>query len=133
MHKVAAVTVADLSALLSLGATPLEVRQVLQLGFVSERIGDITWERRHGKAKQIATVAALVQREGWPAQCAHAARDGRAADAPRLTVDAAMLLVDEALRLAGSKASCNSRAGDGGVLPSNGSTCGCRSLGGRRA
>jgi hypothetical protein len=97
-----------------------------------EAIGDLVWERRHGRVKRIATVAALVQREGWLAQCAASDQElhggstktdtapatgngqpspngnGRLnrGDAPRLTVDAAMLLVDQALRAAGSTQAC---------------------------
>ncbi|MGP6156560.1 MAG: hypothetical protein ACLPYS_03370 [Vulcanimicrobiaceae bacterium] len=74
-------------------------------GFASEAIGDLLWERRHGRAKRIATVAFLVQREGWSAQCAHAEQtDG--GEAQHLTVDAAMLLVDRALQGAGSSQAC---------------------------
>lgn len=105
------------------------------------------WERRHGRVKRIATVAALVQKVRMGRACAASALaaeretraqivtlseareasavEGRAAaasnghadragangrlnrdDAPRLTVDAAMLLVDAALRGAGSTQAC---------------------------
>jgi len=153
-HKVTAFTVSDLATLLHLRVNPLEIRTVLEPGFAMEAIADLVWERRHGRVKRIATVAALVQKEGWLAQCAAADQDihgslhagngqqgasgntqqsmpgnGQPAnagkqhdvdaqqsangngrlnrgDAPRLTVDAAMLLVDQALRAAGSTQAC---------------------------
>jgi len=132
-HKVTAFTVSDLSTLLHLRANPLEIRTVLEPGFAMEAIADLVWERRHGRVKRIATVATLIQREGWLAQCAAADQDihgslhvgngepgangdtqpnpngnGRLnrGDAPRLTVDAAMLLADQALRAAGSTQAC---------------------------
>jgi len=142
-HKVTAFTVADLATLLHIGANALEIRTVFdEPGFAMEKVADLVWERRHGRVKRVATLAALVQREGWLSQCTAAdqhagfatpatngptaspdaasgangeqrAADGARAsarlnrgDAPRLTVDAAMLLVDAALRAAGSTQAC---------------------------
>ena len=91
---------------ISLAATALEIRTLLKPGFASEAIGDLIWERRHGRMKRIATIASLVRSEGWRAQCSGAAQTPRG-DAPHLTVDAAMLLVDQALSSAGSTQACS--------------------------
>jgi DNA primase len=104
-HRVCALSVGVLQTLLHIGADALEVRRVLEPGFASDLIGDVLWERRHGAAKRVATVARLVVREGWRAQVT-AAEQGGPGNAPRLTVDAAMVLVDAALRAVGSAQAC---------------------------
>jgi hypothetical protein len=104
-HRVCALSVGVLQTLLHIGADALEVRRVLEPGFASDLIGDVLWERRHGAAKRVATVAGLVVSEGWRAQVT-AAEQGGPGNAPRLTVDAAMVLVDAALRAVGSAQAC---------------------------
>jgi DNA primase len=104
-HLVTAITVPDLQTLLHLSADPLEVARVLVPGYASDVIADVLWERGHGAAKRVGTVATLIAREGWKAQLT-AAEEGGARDAPKLTVDAAMLVVQEALRTAGSTQAC---------------------------
>jgi len=104
-HKVTAFTVAEIATLLHVRANPLEVRAIFVPGFATEEIGDLLWERRHGRLKRLATVAHLIRREGWDAQRTAAAQDVRG-DAPRLNVEAAILLVDKSLRDAGSTQAC---------------------------
>lgn len=105
-HKVTALTTSDLIALLGIAATPVELRAVILVpGYASDVLGDLLWQRRHGQAKRVTTIAAILQREGWNAQRT-AAQQGGAANAPHLTVDAAMLLVDAVLHAAGSKQAC---------------------------
>jgi Restriction endonuclease len=104
-HVVTAMTIADLQTLLHIDATALEVETILQPGYAGDVISDLLWQRRHGPAKRIATLAYLVQREGWNAQTT-AAKQGGPGNAPNVTVDAAMLIVDEALRAAGSTEAC---------------------------
>ena len=60
---------------------------------------------------------ALIQRDGWATHCAKSVEEARPADAPRLSVDAAMLLVDEALRAAGQHTVVQPRSGRGRVFP----------------
>ena len=105
LHRVTAITVPDLQTLLHVGADALEVKGVLAPGYASDVLADTLWERTHGAAKRVATVALLVEREGWKAQLV-AAEQAAAAEAPPLTVDAAMLVVDEALRALGSTRAC---------------------------
>lgn len=104
-HRVTAVTVDDLASLLHLGATALEIKTLLVPGYMSDVLADFLWQRAHGRCKRVADIAAILQREGWRAQRT-AAEEGGPANAPRLTIDAAMLLVDEALRAAGSSHAC---------------------------
>ncbi|HEY2475411.1 MAG TPA: hypothetical protein VGI19_11495 [Candidatus Cybelea sp.] len=104
-HRVTAFAVPELQTLLHLRATPLEVEQLLVPGYAGDRVADLLWDRRHGKTKRVATVAALIVQQGWNAQKIAAAQGGPQ-NAPRVTVDAAMLLVDEALRTAGSTQAC---------------------------
>ncbi|MDQ2680727.1 MAG: hypothetical protein M3Y21_06880 [Candidatus Eremiobacteraeota bacterium] len=104
-HKVTAFTVGDLRSLLFLRATAIEVQTLLKPGFASDFVSDLLWERSHGLCKRIATIAYLVRREFWKAQVT-AAQEGGRQDAPTLTIDSAMVLVDAALRDAGSKQGC---------------------------
>jgi DNA primase len=105
VHSVTAVTIADLQTLLHINATALEIQTIIQPGYACDVIADLLWHRRHGQAKRVKTLAYLVQREAWNAQTTSAKQGGRA-NAPQITVDAAMLIVDEALRAAGSTQAC---------------------------
>lgn len=104
-HRVTALTVPDIQTLLHVGANALEVKRVLEPGYASDVLSDLLWERRHGRAKRVATIAYLIAREGWEAQQT-AASQGGPSNAPRLTEDVAMVLVDAALKAAGSAQSC---------------------------
>jgi len=104
-HRVTALALAELQTLLHVRANALEVRRVMQPGYASDVIADLLWERSHGEAKRVAVIAALIAREGWNAQRI-AAEEGGPQNAPRLTVDAAMELVDAALHAAGSTQAC---------------------------
>jgi DNA primase len=104
-HRVCAMSVGVLQTLLHIGASALEVKSVIEPGYASDLIVDLVWERRHGAAKRVSTVAELIAREGWQTQLT-AAEQGGPANAPRLTVDAAMVLVDAALRASGSAQAC---------------------------
>jgi hypothetical protein len=55
--------------------------------------------------KRVRVVAALIQQSGWDLQTT-AARTGAPADAPLLTIDTAMALVDQALARLGSTQGC---------------------------
>lgn len=106
LHKVTALTVPDLQTLLHISANAYELQQrILVPGYASDVIGDLLWERNHGEAKRVATVAALIAEEAWKAQVTAATQGGRS-NAPDVTIDAAMLLVDEALQTAGSTQAC---------------------------
>jgi DNA primase len=104
-HRVTALTVPDIQTLLHVGANALEVKRILEPGYAGDVLSDLLWERRHGRAKRVATIAHLVACEGWRAQQT-AASQGGPGNAPRLTADAAMLLVDAALKAAGSAQAC---------------------------
>jgi DNA primase len=104
-HVVTALTIADLQTLLHIRATALEVQTILQPGYAGDVIADLLWQRSHGLAKRVKTIAYLIQREGWNAQTT-AAKQGGPANAPHINIDAAMLIVDEALRAAGSIQAC---------------------------
>lgn len=104
-HRVTAFAVLELQTLLHVRASPLEIKHLLVPGYASDTIADLLWERRHGESKRVATVAALIVQQGWNAQKI-AAEQGGPQNAPHLTVDAAMLLVDEALKTAGSTQAC---------------------------
>ncbi len=104
-HNVTAMALPELQTLLHIAATPLEVRALLKAGYASDLIADLLWERNHGAAKRVATIAFLLQREGWRVQKIAVQQGGRD-HAVRLTLDAARLMLDEALANAGSSQAC---------------------------
>jgi hypothetical protein len=101
LHQVSAWTVDDLAQLLDAAVDPVELRAVLVPGLGADHLVDILWARRHGAAKRVAVAAELLWRIGWEQQRALVG----ATDAPHLTEDAAMLLVDQALRTSNPAAS----------------------------
>jgi DNA primase len=104
-HRVTAFAVADLQTLLEIDATALEIESLLIPGYCSDRIGDLLWQRRHGAAKRISTIAHLIVRGGWKIQftAAHMKKGG---DPPRLTLDYAHGMVEQALEDDGSVQGC---------------------------
>ena len=84
------------------------MRALFEPGFVSDRIGDMLWERLHGTRKRVSLIARYLHEEGWTQQVAFAKTGPVPAvsQAPRLTVDAAMLLVDQRLSDEGAHAAC---------------------------
>ncbi len=104
-HRVTAFAVADLQTLLELEATALEIESLLIPGYCSDRIADFLWQRRHGAAKRISTIAHLIVRGGWKLQVTSAKMtDG--GDSPRLTLDYAHGMVEQALEDEGSIQGC---------------------------
>lgn len=104
-HKICVLDVPNLQTLLRLRATAVEAKSLFAPGYACDLIADLLWNRVHGEAKRVADVAEILKREGWKAQ-AIAAQQGGPANAPHLTVDAAMLVVDAALSVAGSTIAC---------------------------
>jgi DNA primase len=100
-HRVTAVSVSDLQTLLELDATAFEIRALLVPGYCSDHVADLLWERNHGAAKRVWTVAHFVASEGWAKQKMNA-KMGGSANASSFTVDDAMDAADRALEAAGS-------------------------------
>jgi len=100
-HRVSGWTIDDLAQLLDAAVDPHELRPILVPGLAADYLGDILWARRHGAPKRVAVVTELLWRIGWEQQCALVG----AAEPPHLTEDAAMLLVDQALRATNPAAS----------------------------
>jgi hypothetical protein len=104
-HGVSAWSVEDLSRLLELGATALEIRRMLEPGIAENARTEVEWQRNHGSAKRATVICDGLAEAGWNAQLS--AVDFHApAQAPLLTEDAGMLLVDEYLRSHGSHTPC---------------------------
>lgn len=108
-RNVSAWTVADLQQLLRIRTNPHEMRPLFASGFVAKGIGDLLWARIHGAAKRVTLICRYLREAGWAAQIAFATtnRQGSVARAPRLSIDAAMLLVDQRLAEEGSTAVCS--------------------------
>lgn len=102
-HEVSAWTVDDLSTLLRIGACALEMKALFAPGFASEALDDLLWERRHGRAKRVRLIADAIVHTGCTTQAAY---HGDPSQAPRITEDVAMLLVDQDLAAQGSSATC---------------------------
>jgi hypothetical protein len=96
-HAVSVWSVNDLVNALRLSVDPLECRELFAAGVVEDRLTDLAWSREHGAQKRLAVIASLLHRTAWNDQKALVGRVA-AADAPALTVDAALMLVDTALQ-----------------------------------
>ena len=104
-HGVSAWTLDDFTTALLAGANAYELRPCFEPGYAADGLMDLLWNRDHGLRKRVRVVAALIQQAGWDLQTT-AARTGTPADAPLLTVDTAMALVDQALARLGSTQGC---------------------------
>jgi DNA primase len=104
-HGVSAWTLDDLTTALLAGANAYELRPCFEPGYAADGLMDLLWNRDHGLGKRVRVVAALIQQAGWDLQTT-AARTGTPADAPLLTTDTAMALVDQALARLGSTQGC---------------------------
>jgi DNA primase len=104
-HSVSAWTLDDLATALLADANAYELRSCFEPGYAADGLMDLLWDRDHGIGKRVRVVAALIQQAGWDLQLT-AARTGTPADAPLLTIDTAMALVDQALARLGSTQGC---------------------------
>jgi DNA primase len=104
-HGVSAWTLDDLTTALLAGANAYELQPCFEPGYAADGLMDLLWNRDHGLGKRVRVVAALLQQAGWDLQTT-AARTGTPANAPLLTVDTAMALVDQALARLGSTQGC---------------------------
>jgi DNA primase len=103
-HGVSAWTVNDLTTLLRVGANPFEMKALFAPGFASDALDDLLWERHHGRAKRVRLIADAIVRTGYTTQTAY---HGEPSQAPRITQDVAMVLVDQDLAAQGSSATCS--------------------------
>lgn len=103
-HGVSAWTVDDVATLLREGANPFEMRALFVPGFANDALDDLLWERRHGQPKRVRLIAEAILQTGWTTQRAYS---GVAAEAPRITEDVAMVLVNQDLAAEGSTATCS--------------------------
>jgi type III secretion system FlhB-like substrate exporter len=105
-HGVALWCVDDLVTALQNRVTPLELVAAISPGVVAQDImPDVLWARDHGARKRVCFIGEIVRNTGWTTQLA-AAQSNAPADAPLLTVDAAMLLVDQELAAQGAHVNC---------------------------
>ncbi len=102
LHAISVWTVEDIITALRNDVDAYECRALFAPGFVTERLTDLVWSRSHGEEKRELVVRQILRREGYAAQCTLIG-EVTAADAPVLSLDAAMLLVESALRRAGAK------------------------------
>lgn len=96
-HAVSVWTVDDIVNALRLGVGPLDCRELFAAGIVEDRLADLAWDREHGEEKRLTVIASVLHTTAWNAQKALVGRVD-AEDAPALTVDAALMLVDTALQ-----------------------------------
>jgi len=105
-HGVSLWTIDDLALALRENLSPEEVKPAFAPGIIAgDVLPDILWIRDHGEAKRVRIVANIIRRVGWITQCA-AAQAGPPSDAPILTEDAAMLVVDQKLAARGCHVNC---------------------------
>jgi DNA primase len=104
-HGVSAWTLDDLTTALLAAANAYELRPCFEPGYAADRLMDLLWNRDHGIGKRVRIAAALIRSTGWDLQLT-AARTGKPAEAPQLTIDTAMALVDQALTRLASTQGC---------------------------
>jgi hypothetical protein len=105
LYRVSAWTIDDLCSALEDLLDPLELRACFAPGYAGDTMIDVLWERDHGERKRVLYAAETIAREGWAAQVA-AATQADPADAPHLTIDAAMLVVQTQLTRADVTRAC---------------------------
>ncbi len=104
-HAVSAWTIDDLVTALTERLNPLELEPCFAPGFAGDAMLDVLWDRDHGERKRVAYAARVIADEGWNAQAA-AATQADPPNAAHLTLDAAMLLVQQHLTRAGATRAC---------------------------
>ncbi len=106
-HGVSAWSIDDLETLIRMNANALDMQALFQPGIIAaDALEDLIWEEHHGRAKRIRIIAQIIRDAGWSTQCA-AAQSGPPPDAPILTEDAAMILVDQSLHAQNSPVNCS--------------------------
>lgn len=105
-HGVSLWGIDDLAFALENRLSLLEIEHAFGPGIAaSDVLPDILWARNHGQSKRVRIIADIIHTAGWVTQCA-ATQGGSPADAPLLTEDAAMLLVDQELAAQGAHVNC---------------------------
>ena len=102
-HRVSCWTTDDIIQCLENAYDPVEMEVLFTPGFVRQHIDDVLWERSHGAPKRTAVVCDLLRENAARVQLPPRAN---AADAPRLDINAALLLVDGSLTALGSHVPC---------------------------
>ena len=102
-HRVSAWTIDDLATAFSLALNAFEAQAAFAPGFAADALATIAWERAHGRAKRVRVIAEQLVTIGMREQSATA---GDPSDAPVITQDAAMLLIDDELREEGAATHC---------------------------
>lgn len=92
-HGVGLWTVDDLACVLRMRGNLHELHPLFVAGRAANKIPSLQWERQYGEGTRIRTIARILIEEGWKAQVLFATQ-GSSNQAPLLTEDAAMLLVD---------------------------------------
>jgi hypothetical protein len=95
-HAVSLWLVDDVITCLDEQIGPAELLPAFAPGHAADAIADILWERAHGRRKRIAVLCGLIMERAWAAQMTLAG-NVLPADAPALTEDALLLLVDDEL------------------------------------
>ncbi len=102
-HGVSCWTSEDLEQCLDNAYDPVEMEALFTPGFTRQHIDDVLWERSHGAPKRTAVVCDLLRESAARVQLPSRANP---TDAPRLDINAALLLVDGALIALGAHVPC---------------------------
>ena len=98
-HNVSLWTIDDIVTAIQNDVDTYECRELFAAGFVRDRLAALEWERMHGTEKRARIVRDILLREGYAAQrrlVGHIAP----VEAPVLSLDAAMVLVEAELQKA---------------------------------
>jgi hypothetical protein len=104
VHAVSVWTIDDLATAVHAALNPHDLRAAFAPGFAEDTIGDLIWDRSHGVRKRIAVISELLQKISAREQ--HIALAAKPELAAPLTVDSAMICVNEWLARNASDARC---------------------------
>ncbi|MBV8298957.1 MAG: hypothetical protein JO083_05385 [Candidatus Eremiobacteraeota bacterium] len=104
VHCVSAWTIDDLATIVNAALNPYELRRAFEPGFAEDTLADLIWERSHGVRKRIAVISELLQKIAGHEQ--HIALAAKPELAAHLTVDSAMICVNEWLARHAGEARC---------------------------
>ena len=105
-HDVGLWTVEDLATILSTNMSLDEIQPLFSAGRAQNKLQGLLWERSHGRASRVRTIASIIIEEGWRAQVLFG-QEGVRDQAPLLTEDSAMMMADAWLQQRGATTGCS--------------------------
>jgi hypothetical protein len=104
-HDVGLWTVDDVIEAISSEQTIYDLQVLFAAGRAANKLQQLAWNREHGAARRVRIIGGVLIEQGWKAQVLFAQQAGLD-QAPLLTEDSAMMLVDSWLQQNGATTGC---------------------------